>query len=139
MNTATATSLKGHAKHTFSIVVEIDQNWIDYLTQCGDILMLQYAGYWLRGVEHRSDLGWLCWEGCDKCFQGEEPNRTAASRAWAAGEPLPENWFRLDHAAAVRAWEEAVKRWGVDWYERTSSTREDIALQLALLGEVRYG
>jgi len=129
-------------KHTFQLTVEIDKNWVDYLTQHNDIFGGSYAGYWLRGVEHDDaddGKGWLCWEDDEKCRHGEEPNREMAIYEWKLGNPLPEHWFRLDRAAAIRAWEEGVKRWGVDWYEETDSTREDVVVQLALLGEIRYG
>ena len=59
--------------------------------------------------------------------------------AWVNSEPLPKGWFRLDREAALRAWEEGIKRWGVGWYEHTDSNREDVVIQLALLGEIRYG
>ena len=48
-----------------------------------------------------------------------------------AGEPLPKRWFRLDRAAALRAWEEGVKRWGAAWYEDVDANREDVVVQLA--------
>ncbi len=60
-------------------------------------------------------------------------------RMWIRGESLPERWFRINRFVALRAWEEGVKKWGVDWQDHTDSTREDIVLQLALLGELRYG
>lgn len=125
-------------KHTFTLTVEIDPNWVEYLTSGNDIFDRNRAGYWLRGVDS-DDAGWLCWEDDEKCRHGEEPNLKEALRAWQAGEPLPPHWFRLDRAATLRAWEEGVKRWGVDWYEEVDGSREDVVVQLALLGEVRYG
>jgi hypothetical protein len=128
-------------KHTFTIAVEIDPNWIDYLTRHSDIFGGGYAGYWLRGVEHDPKLGWLCWEDDEKCAHGEEPDREHAVSVWKRGVTvaLPSGWFALDAEMAVRAWEEGVKRWGVNWYEETDSTREDIVVQLAMLGEIKYG
>jgi len=126
-------------KHTFQLTVEVDSGWVDYLTKHADIFENARAGYWLRGVALNDDTGWLCWEDDEKCRYGEEPNFETAKHEWVLGNPLPEHWFRLDRAAAIRAWEEGVKRWGVDWYEECDSTREDIVVQLALLGEVRYG
>lgn len=126
-------------KHTFELTVEIDPSWFEYLTVHLDIFASTRAGYWLRGVENLPGLGWLCWEDDWKCHQGHEPNREAALKAWQAGAPLPEHWFKLDQDAAIRAWEEGVKRWGVDWYENVDGQREDVVVQLALLGEIRYG
>ena len=127
-------------EHTFTITVTINPSWIEYLTKYPDIFDSNAAGYWLRGAEHDPELGWLCWEDDEKCAHGEEPNRVEAYEAWKARlDPLPHGWFRLDRAAAIRAWEEGVKRWGVDWYEKADSTSQDVVVQLALLGEVRYG
>ena len=139
MTEATATKRPDPEKHTFTITVEVNSSWVEYLTEYGDIFASDRAGYWLRGVEHESALGWLCWEDDEKCRPGKEPNRQAALTAWRAGEPLPKRWFRLDRAAALRAWEEGVKRWGVAWYEDVDANREDVVVQLALLGETRYG
>jgi hypothetical protein len=50
-------------QHTFSLTVSVDPFWVEYLTQNVDIFGQQYAGYWLRGVEHDPELGWLVWEG----------------------------------------------------------------------------
>ena len=124
--------------HTFLFTVQVDPFWVEYLTQYNDVFNRGSAGYWLRGVE-RSELGWLCWEDDEQHRHGDEPDLEEALRAWVAGEPLPPHWFRLDRAAALRAWEEGVKRWGVDWYEQVDADREDAVLQLALLGEMRYG
>jgi len=126
-------------QHTFSITVGVDPSWVEYLTLSPDIFHPSRTGYWLRGVECDAVRGWLCWEDDEKCRHGEEPNRAAAIAAWEAGEPLPEHWYRLHRAAALRAWEEGVKRWGVDWYDQVDAEREDVVVQLALLGEVRYG
>lgn len=51
---------------------------------------------------------------------------------------LPKGWYLLDRNTAIRAWCEGVKRWGMDWYEEVDAEREDVVVQLALLGEVRY-
>jgi hypothetical protein len=125
--------------HTFSVTVEIDPFWVEYLTQNVDVFGQQYAGYWLRGVDRDPELGWLVWEDDEQHRWGKEPDRLEARSAWLAGEPLPKGWYRLDRAAAVRAWEEGVKRWGVGWYAQVDAIREDVVVQLALLGEVRYG
>jgi hypothetical protein len=127
-------------KHTFTITIEVDSFWVEYLTGYGsDIFGRQYAGYWLRGVDRHPEREWLCWEDDEQHRKGEEPHRVEALRAWALGEKLPDGWYRLDRAAALRAWEEGVKRWGTSWYEHTDANREDVVVQLALLGEIRYG
>lgn len=125
--------------HTFSLTVDVEPSWIEYLTQYDDVFRRNGSGYWLRGVEHNGRLGWLCWEDDEKCLHGEEPNREAALEAWMEGKPLPEHWFQLNAHVALRAWEEGVKRWGIDWYEDADATSYDVVLQRALLGEIRYG
>lgn len=132
--------MKTPVPHTFTLTVEVDPNWVDYIIKDVGIFLTSCAGYWLRGVEKDIDGGgWLVWEDDEKCKWGKEPDREEALRAWRANESLPPHWFRLDLAAALKAWEEGVKRWGVDWYEQVDARREDVVVQLALLGEVRYG
>jgi len=138
MNTETVVDRPEPFKHTFSLTVAVDGFWVEYLTRWPDIFGRQYAGTWLRGVE-RDRTGWLCWEDDERHRRGEEPDREEALRAWRDNLPLPKGWYRLDRAAALRAWEDGVKRWGVDWYEETDANREDVVVQLALLGEIRYG
>jgi len=127
--------------HTFTFTVQVDPQWVSYITQHPDIFgRPYYAGYWACGVAHDPDLGWLVYEhGDDRCPDETEDARVEA--IWRAGEPLPPRWFRLDRAAAFRMWEEGVKRWGVGWYDdpEHDGAREDVLLQLALLGEERYG
>lgn len=129
-------------RHTFTITVDIDPRWVDYVTQHNDIFgRTYYAGYWAHGAANDSELGWLVAE-CDE--QERFPGKTETARVealWRAGSDLPPRWYRLDRAAALRMWEEGVKRHGVGWYESNDhdGAREDELLQLALLGEVRYG
>ena len=141
MNTATETKRPDPTLHTFSMTVAIDPFWVEYLTQNNDIFGKMYAGYWLRAVAHDPERGWLCWEDDEQHRRGEEPGRAQAMEAWVWGKglPLPNGWYRLDRAAALRAWEAGIKRWGVGWYAQVDAQCEDIVLQEALLGEVRYG
>ncbi len=65
-----------------------------------------------------------------------------AMEAFRKGEPLPPCYFLLDEELAVRAWCAMValpgRLGGVDWYERSDADSYDVAMQMALLGEVRY-
>jgi len=129
-------------KHTFTITVDVDPRWVDYLTQHSTIFgRPHYAGYWACGAAHDPELGWLVAE-LDEAerFPGEH-EATRVEAIWRAGSDLPPRWYRLDRAAALRMWEEGVKRHGVGWYDAPEhdGAREDELLQLALLGEVRYG
>ena len=132
------------SKTTVTAQIEIQipvEGWIDYLTQCVDIFgTTYYAGYWARGVEHDKGRGWLVWEHGDTgAALGEEPDRKAAVKAWRSGAALPKGWHRLDRDAAIRAFVEGAKKWGVEWFENGDGPRYDYCVQMALLGEERYG
>jgi hypothetical protein len=134
----TTTNRHAPINHTFSLTVDVDGFWVEYLTQHRDVFGPNYTGYWAFGVAQDQALGWLVFEQGD----GRRPSSAHVAdvlHAWRTGMPLLPPWHRLDRAAALRAWEEGVKRWGVDWYEHTDGPREDVVIQLALLGEVRYG
>lgn len=129
-------------EHTFTVTCSIDPFWIDYITQHSDVFgRTYYAGYWAQSVAHDVDLGWLVAE-CDEHerFPGKHESERVEA-LWRAGKDLPPRWYRLDRAAALRMWEEGVKHFGVGWYDdpEHDGAREDVLLQLVLLGEVRYG
>lgn len=134
-----ATERPASLKHKFELTVEIDPFWIEYLTQCSDIFSHDRAGYWLRGVEHDKKLGWLCYEEGDE-IRPHEDTFDEARKAWVLGNKLPNGWYRLDGRAALKAWEEGVKEWGIRWYggRDHDANAEDMIVQLALLGENRY-
>ena len=125
-------------KHTLVVDLAIDADFVRYLIQYRDIFGMNYCGYWARGIEH-DETGWLLWESDEMHQRGHEPERNVAIAAWRSGQPLPAGWYRLDRDAAIRAWCEGVKRWGVNWYDNVDASREDVVVQLSLLGEVRYG
>jgi hypothetical protein len=106
-----------------------------------DLFRTNYIGYWARGIEVDSKLGWLVYE-MDESAEGhdEDELHAIAVAAWRAGEVLPPRYSRLDRPAAVRAYNVGVRRWGERWAEeRGDSTSYDCVVQMALLGEVRYG
>jgi len=107
-----------------------------------DLFRTNYIGYWARGVEVDKKLGWLVYEMLgDGLTHVEEEDgfHLAAVEAWRAREALPSRYFRLDHAAAVAAYNFGVRKWGERWTEGADSTSYDCVIQMALLGEVRYG
>lgn len=123
--------------HTFSITVKIDQFWFQHILRNPNYS--SHASYWLRGVESDPDRGWLCWE-LERIppERGEEPNRAEAIQVWKTDGELPKGWYRLDRAAALRAYEEGVRLWGADWFEQDDVEKDGVVLQRALLGEVRH-
>lgn len=126
------------------VEVAVDPDWIDFLLNHNDIFMTSYCGYWMSGMElDENGGGWLVHEQDDDydcaAAAANHPEYNAIVKAWQDGKPLPDKWFRLDKEAAIRAWIEGCKKYGVDWYENSDAVSMDVVIQLALLGEVRYG
>lgn len=67
------------------------------------------------------------------------PSHLAATRAWKAGEELPSGYFALDRDTALSAFAHGVKRHGVEGAFGADANELDAMIQLAGLGEVRYG
>lgn len=112
------------------------KNWIEYLTKYSDIFgTTYYCGYWLLRIV-RDDTGWLCWEHCDENSQNDHDQ---ALKAFKEGGVLPPRYFRLDKDAAIKAYLEGCKRGGLGWFNQADGSDYDVAIQLALLGEIRYG
>lgn len=130
------------AKIKFEVEVNVpEEDWIEFVTSSRDIFQQNYCGYWLRGIKQDSELGWLVWEDDENHLYGDEPNRQEAIRAWQLSKDLPERWFRLDREAAIKAYIAGCKRSGINWFTNpdVDANSYDVAIQLALLGEHRYG
>lgn len=123
--------------------VDIPDDWIDLCTKNTDLFMQNYCGYWARGYQF--DWGWLVYEIEDKSFDFEEEPGHKKALEYAQQYkttplfPLPAGWYYLDQLAAKKAYIEGVKRWGLDWYKNSDAEGYDVVVQMALLGEVRYG
>lgn len=133
------TDEKKFVERTFMMTVQVPQEWIDYLTRERDIFgRPHHAGYWLFGAAQDDELGWLVYEHDDN--RPTEVERLTVEGLWRSGAELPPKWYRLDKAAAMRAWEIATKRWGeLGWPDFRDGPHEDEVMQLTLLGEIRYG
>jgi hypothetical protein len=130
------------SKITFTIETEVNNNWIDYLVGSSDIFSTNRCGYWMYGMEWNEKLGYLCFEHEEKLSLNQVTQLSeyeAIVQAWREGKELPDHWFRLNKEVAIQAWLEGIKRWGMDWYRQVDAIKEDVVVQLALLGEVRYG
>ena len=120
------------------MTVEQDRaEWRDFLTHT-DIFATDYCGYWLRGVIKKGK-DWLVWEDDEQHGFDREPDRVEAIAAWKEGRPLPKGWFLLDNNAATKSFNFGVRKWGENWFEQADSDMYDYCVQMALLGEVRYG
>jgi len=113
---------------------------------CGDVLTRGFSGYWLCGVERDPTLGWLAFDQYGFAEDAEDLDSdpsavqlSEAEAAWRAGEELPARFYRLDRAAALRALQYAIERWGVGFIDTTDYGDLDCAVQHALLGDVVYG
>jgi hypothetical protein len=125
---------------TVAVTLPVDPKWIRHLTQTRDIFAKPHAsGYWLRFMDHDPELGHLAYE-----YEGDtDPSALIAEivNGWRffLTKPLPPRWHRIDRDVALRTWGEAVKLYGENWYEEVDGVKMDCALQMALLGELRYG
>ena len=119
-------------------------DWIDWLTRARHVLDDDRIGHWARGWQFAStDDGLLLYTDPDHAHRGNDapPGYEAAGEACAAGEPLPAGWYHLDRSAAIRAYVEGVKLWGVAWFTSPYDCDHDEidhVVQRALLGEYRY-
>lgn len=127
---------------TVTIDIEVPPHWVKELTQYNDAFAWNTCGYWMYGMEHDAELGWLCYEHDEKWTVRQVEARYREGyedivAAWRGGAPLPPGWYRLDTNAAIEAYVWAVKRYGTN--TTIDAPRKDTVIQLALLGEVRYG
>lgn len=128
---------------TTNVDTEIHPYWVEFITSDQDLFKPSYVGYWLAGMEHDDQKSeWLVYEtGGEMSFRevNEFPEYDSVVQDWKDGKPLPEKWFRLDQAFVVKSWAEGFKRGGQRWYEDGDAITYDVAIQSALLGEIRYG
>ncbi len=116
-------------------------DWTQFLTKYSDIFRTDHIGYWAFG--ERVPGGWLAYE--QPSDDGRRPTDTmiAAVKGFYRNNsrdlPLPKPWFLIDRAFAERAFIEGIKRGGASWYEHGDANDYDCAVQMAALGEIRYG
>lgn len=132
---------------------EPDKEWISFVLEYSDIFGHDYIGYWARGVSRskKPSRGWLLWEfemdprSEDLGFidrlrpDDEKALHAEAVSCWEAGQPLPPHYHKLGEREVRLAWVYGFLRGGRTWYEDGDANTYDVALQQALLGEVRYG
>lgn len=128
------------AAATVSVEIPVDESWVEFCVKFNDMFLTSHSGYWAYGVAlEGKEGGWLVFEqGAEDRRPTDEEEDTALA-AHEAGKPLPEHWFLLDRAMAVKAFGEGFKRRGALWYEDGDASDYDCALQMAMLGEIRYG
>ena len=127
---------------TVKIEVPVSIEWIDFATQSSNIFRINYCGYWMYGMEHNGNLGWLCYvHDEEKTVRqvSQIPEYQDIVAKWKAGEPLPKGWHCLNKDSALRAFSEGVKAKGAFWYKDGDARDYDEAIQRAFFGEVLYG
>jgi hypothetical protein len=122
--------------------MRVPGEWIDFLTKYSDMFRTDHSGYWAFGVSLKNDAGtdWLAYEMADDRRPNDETIE-AVIDAHEEGKKLPERWFVVDKAFAIRAYVEGAKKWGTCWYDDhdCDASTYDWVVQMAALGEVRYG
>jgi hypothetical protein len=114
------------------------ESFINDLINEVDVFAITFgSGYWAAGVHHQEDVGWLVWEHNDERVRDQD--HSAAIRAFALGEPLPERYYRLDREAAIRAFLHGVRLFGATWLDGIDGPQTDRVVQCALLGVEKYG
>lgn len=132
-------------KVTMEVEIKVPkEDWIDFLIKYSDIFGHDYIGYWGYGypLKVRDErIGWIVVEYNDDEDSGDcEKRGEGAVRCFRDRLPLPERCHLLDKAAAIKAYVEGCKKWGPNWFEEKGDANTyDVVLQLALLGEIRYG
>lgn len=137
---APAASAAVPATGKIKIEIEVDakerESWINNFALNIDVFNRGYCGYWAFGASLPGKAGWLLFEQAEHGHP-VDGDIAAAGRAHRAGKALPKGWHLLDRAAAERAYSYLVARVGT--LNTGDSSDYDVAIQLALLGEVRYG
>lgn len=118
---------------------DANESWMQDVALNVDVFRHEYCGYWMRGMVHDSELGWLAADIVEQDVLDANASLEMVEAAWRAGAPLPANWYRLDRAFAEKALAEGQKKYGEDFAEDYDGASADIAVQRALLGDVLYG
>ena len=122
-------------RKSLRLELEISSDWIDYCIKHNDLFFSSCIGYWAYGISVAD--GWLVFD----TEHGAERQDIEAERAYLSGAPLPDGYYLINQELTIRAWEEGVKLYGLDWYNsgKTDATTYDVIIQKALFGDVKYG
>ncbi len=136
--------------HEFTTTVEVPASWIKFITDSIDIFKLTYCGAWMKYIESSiDDSAMLIFDCYDHIFPSEDKlDLIVKSFLYNIqveidiGKPVYYyecfDFYKLDTALALKAYEQGCKRWGVDWYSKADGPMMNIAIQLALFGEIKY-
>lgn len=117
-----------------------EDDLIDFMLNYSDIFG-GYIGYWGRGMRTRSGgfKAWLIVEHDGLSYEEADELLNRSDQDLAAGKPVVSPVHLLDQTSAKRVIEEGKKKYGEKFADNYDATMLDVAIQRALLGEVRYG
>jgi len=130
------------AHYTVTVDLPIPDEWFEFC-YAFDLFEKNYCGYWMFGIEHDDKLGWLVFETGGEEMPDEDMIFLATfiwKRNHFKGAPdLPEGFMSLTDEVMARAYQIAVEKWGISWEDNADALTYDYIIQMALLGETRYG
>lgn len=135
----------------------VPADWYDLWLNYPDLFLNYHIGYWARQVAVDPELGRLAWEfedddDIDEFMSKhriefidrmgsdlENEYHAKAIKAFKEFAPLPPGYHVVNKNTCTKAYVEMCKRRGIDWYQDSDANDYDVAFQLALLGEIKYG
>jgi hypothetical protein len=129
-------------------LAKVPASWLSEVAIYPDILGRGYIGYWARGISYdKKNHRRLIWEfladpradGIAMGSDDEDQCHAEAIKAFKAKKPLPKHYHVLDAELAVKAWALRAGQVGVGWADDNDADDTDLAIQMALLGDIVYG
>lgn len=123
-------------KHTLEF--EVPPSWVRQVMS-GELFSRAYCGYWADVIDddHSGKRGLLVFEHNDENTPPD--HHTPALRAFADWMGIPPGYYHVNSETAIDAYRHGVARWGLEWMKDADAFRYDIVMQLAILGELKYG
>ena len=84
-------------------------------------------------------LGWLACERSVTKEMTDSSRLVVIKDLWYTNQLLPSGCFAIDKEVAARIYEEGIRLCGCDWEDNADNEVYDRVVQMALLGEIRYG
>jgi hypothetical protein len=122
---------------TITVNAEERETFINDVVLNVDLFMRGYCGYWLFGAHWDAKKRERLVFECDDDPPPTDSQVRKVLKQYRADGSLPERWFILNRAVAERAYSFLVARIGAE--DTGDASDYDVAVQRALLGEVRYG
>lgn len=121
---------------TVAVQIKRETHFYDMILNYVDIFASAYVGYWAYGI--RVSGGWLIYDFGDEEITKDGDTDAVVEEFTKSGN-LPPRWHYLDVYTVDRIVTEGCKRYGFDFQNNYDAVTLDVAVQLALLGEIVYG